>query len=979
MEFQKNMSDKTNLDICEAILGVIENYPGLKAKDIASKLNVDRNTVNSPLYGTLRDKVFQDKKYTWYLKEDAPALKKQMETTHSQTALSNLANYYLSCLSQDDLGGVSVFADNKYGDLDYAELGMLPDGLTEGAFVSPDVKKLFGKIRSDRNRLEMYMGYPCALKKVRSKKGWEGFFVEPILLFQVETEHGNSRLNTDYPLFNFSVLKRYSNSEQENIMDELVQLENELGLSADNDIPDLDEIARRLEYIRPEWPWREPVIPDNLTTEPLLKDIDQEGIYNKCVFVVAERSPYTKGLESELKDLSRLSAEQYAKTTLGQWVNCDIPVTQNANSRPLLEVLPLNLEQRQAIQKSLRNSLTVITGPPGTGKSQVVTNLLINAAWQGKKVLFASKNNKAVDVVEIRINDLGSRPILLRMGSSQYQIKLAEYLMSLLSSQVSEYAEEEFKHNNNLYGMLEDQLIKQERKEKELINTRNATDRLSQELENFRNSISSEVFEYLKDIDLITSNNTVANLNDLFNKCIRTKQNLICQFVWPLIRKAKYDNFLNMVKMTDSLAKYLELDVPTNRSVEIAFAEWTIYLSRLQKKVEYARTIQDYLQSLESLQQMKSLETIARDKNEILHRLSGIANKIWLGWLQLQSSQLSAKDRNTLNKYKTLLKMVIDCGGDIYSNLGKSVYRNYARLSSEVSHLLPAWAVTSLSAKGKIPFEAGYFDIVIFDEASQCDIASALPLLYRAKQAVVIGDPKQLSHISTLKRGQDQQLMDRFNLIGDFTNWAYSYNSLFDLASSFVSSDGIVNLRDHHRSHSDIIEFSNRQFYEGNLRVATNYNLLKFVDSGNSGIRWLQVSGLAQKPPSGGAINENEARKVITELKRLVIGQDYTGSIGIVTPFRAQANFIRQIVSEDKTLSSELIKNDFLVDTVHKFQGDERDLMIFSPVVSQNTPSGALRFLQNNGNLFNVAITRARAMLLVIGDINEFCDLYSES
>lgn len=65
-------------------------------------------------------------------------------------------------------------------------------------------------------------------------------------------------------------------------------------------------------------------------------------------------------------------------------------------------------------------------------------------------------------------------------------------------------------------------------------------------------------------------------------------------------------------------------------------------------------------------------------------------------------------------------------------------------------------------------------------------------------------------------------------------------------------------------------------------------------------------------------------------------------------------------------------KNDFLVDTVHKFQGDEKDIIIFSSVISQDTPYGAIVFLKNTGNLFNVAITRARSILIVVGDI-DYC------
>ena len=100
--------------------------------------------------------------------------------------------------------------------------------------------------------------------------------------------------------------------------------------------------------------------------------------------------------------------------------------------------------------------------------------------------------------------------------------------------------------------------------------------------------------------------------------------------------------------------------------------------------------------------------------------------------------------------------------------------------------------------------------------------------------------------------------------------------------------------------------------------------------------------------------------KIIKYLNDLIFKKGYKGSIGIVSPFRAQINYIRQSITNDEKLLKELNSRDFICDTVHKFQGDERDLMIFSPVVSKGISRGSLHFLKNNGNLFNVAITRAR-------------------
>src|SRR5690606_15372741 len=131
---------------------------------------------------------------------------------------------------------------------------------------------------------------------------------------------------------------------------------------------------------------------------------------------------------------------------------------------------------------------------------------------------------------------------------------------------------------------------------------------------------------------------------------------------------------------------------------------------------------------------------------------------------------------------------------DIYNELGKDVYLQYKKICQSAVQYLPAWAVTALSARGKIPFEAGMFDLVIFDEASQCDIASALPLLFRAKRAVVIGDPKQLNHVTTLSSKNDQMLMKRYGLLTENPEWSFSINSLFDLAQGKVQSEDIVNL-----------------------------------------------------------------------------------------------------------------------------------------------------------------------------------------
>ena len=142
------------------------------------------------------------------------------------------------------------------------------------------------------------------------------------------------------------------------------------------------------------------------------------------------QSPYTRGLEQELTQLS-------TKTRLPNKVwglildRNSLPVEEDAQD--ILEITPLNDEQRQAIKSAFANTLTIVTGPPGTGKSQVILNVIVNALQHNETVLFGSKNHKAVDVVIERLSHLQSQPIMLKYGNQD--IEFAEALL-----QAVEYA-----------------------------------------------------------------------------------------------------------------------------------------------------------------------------------------------------------------------------------------------------------------------------------------------------------------------------------------------------------------------------------------------------------------------------------------------------------------------------------------------------------------------------------------------------------
>lgn len=121
---------------------------------------------------------------------------------------------------------------------------------------------------------------------------------------------------------------------------------------------------------------------------------------------------------------------------------------------------------------------------------------------------------------------------------------------------------------------------------------------------------------------------------------------------------------------------------------------------------------------------------------------------------------ISAEERKNMTRFVSALKL--QEGKNLGSN--QKFAKELSEMHKLVAKFLPCWAVTSLSAKGRIPFAPAIYDLLIIDEASQCDIASILPLLYRVKRVVIIGDNKQLPHISSISKKQDINLLQKYNV-----------------------------------------------------------------------------------------------------------------------------------------------------------------------------------------------------------------------
>lgn len=318
-----------------------------------------------------------------------------------------------------------------------------------------------------------------------------------------------------------------------------------------------------------------------------------------------------------------------------------------------------------------------------------------------------------------------------------------------------------------------------------------------------------------------------------------------------------------------------------------------------------------------------------------------------------------SSDVDLQDTLEDLLRLYLRNHGKI-TNSGHSLFENALRA-------IPVWITTAQSPQA-IPMKEGIFDLLIIDEATQCTLTNILPLIYRAKRIAVIGDPEQLTSISTISEAAEDTLAKKF----DISEWidivGHASNNVYKTTVRCLPrrNKDIVLLNEHYRSHPLIIGFSNINVYQSNLTLRKNFNN-NDTHMQVSGVYGVNVKGISERGNNDRSWrNLKEAKEVcelIKSIKQDIKLKNY--SIGVVTPFKAQVEVISEMLDNSIGLIG------ITVDTVHRYQGDERDIMIFSTVIGNGISEGAIRWVESPPNLINVAVTRAKEALFVVGDIEQ--------
>lgn len=261
---------------------------------------------------------------------------------------------------------------------------------------------------------------------------------------------------------------------------------------------------------------------------------------------------------------------------------------------------------------------------------------------------------------------------------------------------------------------------------------------------------------------------------------------------------------------------------------------------------------------------------------------------------------------------------------------------------------------TSCIASHRIGSPRPYFDITIMDEASQCSTAVSLLPIIRGENLLLVGDPQQLNPVILLDRKDNEILKQRYHIPPEYD---YVENSIY---KTFLANDAVseeILLRHHYRCCKSIIEFNNVKYYNSRLKIESSVKPeqpLVYVDvKGNE-------AGLKNTAP-------REAEEILRYVK-----DNRDKKIGIITPFANQKECIQQMLKDNGI-------GDVSCGTVHAFQGDEKDIILFSTAITDQTSEKTYHWLRNNRELLNVATSRAREKLVLFSSTKNLQRLHDDA
>lgn len=602
---------------------------------------------------------------------------------------------------------------------------------------------------------------------------------------------------------------------------------------------------------------------------------------------------------NELKndDGEVLLKKQYEKLTfvgegsaLAAYLHPEFNPIKTFTPGPLIFPFGGNASQFKAVENALSKQMSVIQGPPGTGKTQTILNIIANLLVRGKTVQVVSNNNSA------------TQNVLEKLSSPNYNLG---FLVATLGKRENKQA-----FIDNQTGLYPD-MSSWKKTPQELIELKEKVEQLSKGVADcFENQERLAVAK--QELDSLE---VEARYFDQF--CEDTK--LIKPAEAP--RKGlKSETILRILQECEARSeRNLPLSIwhKLKSSIFYGVYEWKFHENDIG-------SILTYLQSL--FYKMK--------RTELTDEIAS---------LQKALAEVDAKE-----KMAQLTKLSMDyLKATLYNRYGGKAMRPRFAMDAiwkkpfEILQEYPIVLSTTFSSRSCL--KDATYDYLIMDEASQVDLATGALALASAKNAVIVGDLKQLPNVIPENlRKQSEAVFQSYNLPDGYN---YAGNSFLKSVCTVIPDVPQTLLREHYRCHPKIIGFCNQKFYQDQLVIMTEDHAEPST---------LCVYRTAEGQHHRGHVNQRQIDVTMNEVLPRLQGTA-PEDIGIIAPYRAQ---VKEFTKATHGTGVE-------VDTVHKFQGREKDAIVITTVDDEVTD------FSDDPYLLNVAISRAKKKLCLVVSGNE--------
>lgn len=575
-----------------------------------------------------------------------------------------------------------------------------------------------------------------------------------------------------------------------------------------------------------------------------------------------------------------------------------------------------NIDQRNAIRAALTHQISIIDGPPGTGKTQTILNLIASLIAQGKTVGAVAGANSAVDNVIDKLTEEGYGFLVASLGKAE-RVKEFHQREGILEQRREAWAKKastaapgaSARANEAALRAEEGQLVALWEDARDIPQIRARLTATQRERFLFEEKVK-ESRRPLADIShlavLRRSSETIADLLALA-RCAPRPGRSPRGFIERVRRYFAYGSLKGVdlgdpdVQSALQLTFYQARERELNRRIEEAEARAARH-GLVEVSAQYRRRSRE------------ALDAALRDRFE-RERPSRLSPNEWL------------------NRQTGIL------------------LRTY-----------PVVASTCFSIRHNLA-EDTLLDWIIIDESSQVLLPQGMAALSKARNAVIVGDAKQLGPIF---QGWDESKQapaeERFDV---------RKVSLLDSVKMMAEAAQVPStlLKEHYRCHPAIIEFCNRMYYGGQLipmRVpaqdAPDPLEIVYAAPGNH----------ARRPARGGGFFSQREIEIIAQLEDMQVIREGIGAndkdesgdfvLGVVTPFRVQATGLRQRIRADL---GEGQHARWLAETAHKFQGRGAGTVVLSTVLNAHDRAAAREFYDSDA-MTNVIVSRAKDRFIVV-------------